>query len=85
MNLKSPALNQLECYAKTHPNDNKTLAQTVTGIVFPTLSGSLGVGPQGPLLLQDIFLIERIQTTNRERIPERLVHAKGAGKVIHIL
>lgn len=37
------------------------------------------VGPRGPLLLQDYFLHEKLATFNRERIPERIVHAKGSG------
>ena len=40
---------------------------------------SLSVGPRGPLLLEDIHLIEKNAQFNRERIPERVVHAKGAG------
>ena len=36
------------------------------------------VGPRGPILLQDI-LHEKMAHFNRERIPERVVHAKGAG------
>ena len=40
---------------------------------------SLSVGPRGPLLLEDFHLIERNAQFNRERIPERVVHAKGAG------
>ena len=40
---------------------------------------SLSVGPRGPLLLEDFHLIEKNAQFNRERIPERVVHAKGAG------
>ena len=40
---------------------------------------SLSAGPRGPLLLQDVHLIEKLQHFNRERIPERVVHAKGSG------
>lgn len=36
-------------------------------------------GPRGPALLQDIHLIEKLAHFDRERIPERVVHAKGAG------
>jgi len=36
-------------------------------------------GPRGPLLLQDYQLIEKLAHQNRERIPERTVHAKGWG------
>lgn len=40
---------------------------------------SLTAGPRGPLLMQDFHLIEKMAHFNRERIPERVVHAKGAG------
>ncbi|MGL4610118.1 MAG: catalase, partial [Trueperaceae bacterium] len=40
---------------------------------------SLTAGPRGPLLMQDIQLLEQMQHFNRERIPERVVHAKGSG------
>jgi catalase len=40
---------------------------------------SLTVGPDGPILLQDQYLIEQMATFNRERIPERQPHAKGSG------
>lgn len=40
---------------------------------------SLTVGQRGPTLLQDIVLLEKIAHFDRERIPERVVHAKGAG------
>ena len=36
-------------------------------------------GPEGPTLLQDFYLLEKIARFDRERIPERVVHAKGVG------
>ena len=36
-------------------------------------------GPHGPALLQNVWLIEKLAHFNRERIPERIVHAKGSG------
>jgi catalase len=36
-------------------------------------------GARGPVLLQDVHLIEKLARFNRERIPERVVHAVGAG------
>lgn len=36
-------------------------------------------GPRGPILLQDFALIDKLAKFDRERIPERVVHAKGAG------
>jgi catalase len=40
---------------------------------------ALTAGPRGPALMQDVQLIEQMQHFNRERIPERPVHAKGSG------
>lgn len=47
---------------------------------------SLTVGARGPLLIQDYQLLEKLARQNRERIPERTVHAKGSGAfgVLHI-
>lgn len=36
-------------------------------------------GPHGPALMQDYQLLEKMAHFNRERVPERVVHAKGAG------
>jgi len=40
---------------------------------------SLTAGPRGPVLMQDYQLLEKLAHQNRERIPERVVHAKGWG------
>ncbi|MEM9292837.1 MAG: catalase [Acidobacteriota bacterium] len=40
---------------------------------------ALTAGPRGPLLMQDVQLLQQMQHFNRERIPERVVHAKGSG------
>jgi catalase len=40
---------------------------------------ALTAGPRGPLLIEDVELLEQMQHFNRERIPERVVHAKGSG------
>lgn len=39
---------------------------------------SLTAGPRGPVLLQDTWLLEKLAHFDRERIPERVVHAKGS-------
>ncbi|MGV9389680.1 catalase, partial [Streptomyces olivaceus] len=44
-------------------------------------SASAGIG--GPLLIQDQHLIEKLARFNRERIPERVVHARGSGAYGH--
>lgn len=40
---------------------------------------SLTAGPRGPVLMADYQLMEKMAHFNRERVPERVVHAKGAG------
>jgi len=40
---------------------------------------SVTAGPRGPVLMEDYLLFEKMAQFNRERIPERVVHAKGAG------
>jgi catalase len=52
---------------------------TASGLPVEDNQNSLSAGPLGPLLLQDFHLIEKLQHFNRERIPERVVHAKGSG------
>jgi len=41
-------------------------------------NSSMTVGPRGPILLEDYHLVEKIAQFDRERIPERVVHARGA-------
>nr|WON00869.1 catalase-like protein [Arma chinensis] len=59
----------------------KTLDTLTTGSGNPvsTKSATLTVGKKGPVLIQDFTLIDEIAHFDRERIPERVVHAKGAG------
>ncbi len=52
---------------------------TASGRPVQDNENSLTVGPRGPILLQDHFLQEKLAHFNRERIPERVVHAKGSG------
>jgi catalase len=49
------------------------------GAAVPSDEYSLTVGPDGPILLQDQYLIEQMANFNRERIAERQPHAKGSG------
>ena len=56
----------------------KTLT-TTAGAPIADNQNSLTAGARGPILLQDYQLIEKLAHQNRERIPERVVHAKGWG------
>ena len=52
---------------------------TGAGIPVADNQNSLTAGAHGPVLMQDYQLIEKMAHFNRERVPERVVHAKGAG------
>ncbi len=56
-----------------------TRLTTTAGNPVADNQNSISAGPRGPLLLQDYQLIEKLAHQNRERIPERVVHAKGSG------
>jgi len=60
-------------------NDSRKPTTNDAGIPVASDEFSLTVGPDGPILLQDHYLIEQMANFNRERIPERQPHAKGSG------
>jgi catalase len=66
----------------TH-DDQKNFTTTNAGIPVESDEHSLTAGPDGPILLQDHYLIEKMAQFNRERVPERQPHAKGAGAFGH--
>lgn len=59
-------------------SDSKKLT-TSAGAPIADNQNALTAGPRGPLLMQDYALTEKLAHQNRERIPERVVHAKGWG------
>jgi catalase len=59
-------------------NEEKKLT-SASGIPYYYNEDTQSVGARGPLLLQDFILHEKMAHFNRERIPERVVHAKGSG------
>jgi catalase len=63
----------------TTRNDHRPATTTDAGVPVASDEHSLTVGPNGPILLQDHYLIEQMAQFNRERIPERQPHAKGGG------
>jgi catalase len=60
----------------------KTL-RTESGAPVADNQNSQTAGPRGPVLLQDQHLLEKLARFNRERIPERIVHAVGSGAYGH--
>ncbi|KAI9790425.1 MAG: peroxisomal catalase A [Piccolia ochrophora] len=65
--------------AGTYRYDEKPVYTTSNGCPVMDPEASQRVGNNGPLLLQDFHLIDLLAHFDRERIPERVVHAKGAG------
>ncbi len=51
----------------------------VSGAPVPNNQDSLSAGARGPLMLQDVWLLEKLAHFDREVIPERRMHAKGSG------
>jgi len=54
---------------------------TTTDAGIPAASDhhSITVGPEGPIVLHDHYVVQKMQAFNRERVPERVVLAKGSG------
>ena len=60
-------------------SDDKEKLTTGFGMPIDNDLNSATAGPNGPVLMQDVHLTEKLAHFDRERIPERVVHAKGAG------
>jgi catalase len=65
--------------ATKQSSNKQPVTTTDSGIPAPSDEYSLSVGPDGPLLMQDHYVIQKMAQFNRERVPERVVHAKGSG------
>lgn len=59
--------------------EKSTTLTTSAGVPVADNQNSQTAGARGPLLMQDFHLLEKLANFNRERIPERVVHAKGSG------
>ncbi|XP_055626632.1 catalase [Toxorhynchites rutilus septentrionalis] len=78
---RNPAENQLNIY-----KDNlkeKSVATTGNGAALGTKTATQTAGERGPIVLQDVHFLDELSHFDRERIPERVVHAKGAGAFGH--
>uniref|UniRef100_A0A1L7LQE9 Catalase n=1 Tax=Reticulitermes speratus TaxID=60591 RepID=A0A1L7LQE9_9NEOP len=74
---RDPASEQLSTYKLSKTGKSHIL--TGYGVPINSKESSLTVGPHGPMLLQDVEFLDELAHFDRERIPERVVHAKGAG------
>ncbi len=77
----APAWGQVPPIApgNTPPADKKPNLTTDGGQPVATDDRSLTAGPNGPTLLENTYLLEKLARFDRERIPERAVHARGVG------
>jgi catalase len=64
--------------SNAHP-EHVPATTTDSGIPAASDEFSLTVGPSGPTVLHDHYVVQKMQHFNRERVPERVVHAKGTG------
>jgi len=58
---------------------DKRVLTTESGAPVPDNQNSITASPRGPAVMEDVHLLEKLAHQNRERIPERTVHAKGSG------
>ncbi|MDY1591466.1 MAG: catalase [Methanofastidiosum sp.] len=58
---------------------NKKKLTTVAGAPVADNQNTMTAGPRGPVLLQDVWYLEKLAHFDRELIPERRMHAKGSG------
>src|SRR5690348_13425593 len=76
---RTKRLRILEEFVSDQFDQKPPITTTDAGIPAPSDDHSLTVGANGPILLQDHYLIQKMAQFNRERVPERVVHAKGTG------
>ena len=69
---------QLDAFTDDSGHNTTHLLTTNQGLQIPDNHNSLKAGPRGPTLLEDFILREKITHFDHERIPERVVHARGS-------
>src|SRR5699024_980710 len=77
--LREPPPHPEEQPVPVNVPDNTNPATTAAGAPVVDNQNSLTAGPRGPLLLQDVWFLEKLAHFDREVIPERRMHAKGSG------
>lgn len=73
---RDPVTDQLQRFGEQSSPSSIT---TSNGCPVDTITASMTAGPRGTIPLKDFVLIDHLASFDRERIPERVVHAKGAG------
>lgn len=76
---KNYAADQLQMWKEHRGSQKPDALTTGAGIPVADKLNVMTVGPRGPLVVQDVVFTDEMAHFDRERIPERVVHAKGAG------
>jgi catalase len=74
---RQPAEEQLNLFKQSQAKPN--VMTTSNGAPVGNKNAVLTAGPRGPMLMQDVVYMDEMAHFDRERIPERVVHAKGGG------
>ncbi|XP_073664855.1 catalase isoform X2 [Tursiops truncatus] len=76
---RDPASDQMKLWKEQRAVQKPDVLTTGAGNPIGDKLNILTAGPRGPLLVQDVVFTDEMAHFDRERIPERVVHAKGAG------
>ncbi|KAM8969799.1 catalase [Sarcophilus harrisii] len=76
---RDKASDQMKRWKEQRSSQNPSHITTGSGNPVGDKLNILSAGPRGPLLVQDVVFTDEMAHFDRERIPERVVHAKGAG------
>uniref|UniRef100_A0A8D1UZ72 Catalase n=1 Tax=Sus scrofa TaxID=9823 RepID=A0A8D1UZ72_PIG len=76
---RDPASDQMKHWKEQRAAQKPDILTTGSGNPIGDKLNILTAGPRGPLLVQDVVFTDEMAHFDRERIPERVVHAKGAG------
>ncbi|KAF6102487.1 catalase [Phyllostomus discolor] len=76
---RDPASDQLKFWKEQRTTQKPDALTTGAGHPIGDKLNIMTLGPRGPLLVQDVVFTDEMAHFDRERIPERVVHAKGAG------
>ncbi|KAA0724623.1 Catalase [Triplophysa tibetana] len=82
-NVREKATDQMKLWKEGRGSQRPDVLTTGGGVPIGDKLNSMTAGPRGPLLVQDVVFTDEMAHFDRERIPERAVHAKGAGQLTH--
>ncbi|XP_039722682.1 catalase isoform X1 [Pteropus medius] len=76
---RDPASDQMKIWKEQRAAQSPDVLTTGAGNPIGDKLNIMTAGPRGPLVVQDVIFTDEMAHFDRERIPERVVHAKGAG------